>query len=160
MIGCTQVDVGFARLGIALDYRVEVKFCLGKGLYHLISHLEAILADAWPHGDLDAVGTRTQSAHLTNDGSGIAPHGAAPPGMDNGDDASLIINEDNGHTVGSVHPNDHTPQRCHQRVNAFKSRFLLVDIKRAESLVYDCHTAGVGLSRHHQIIKVETQLHR
>ena len=75
-------------------------------------------------------------------------------------DSGLPILEGHGHTIGSVHADDHIRERCHQCINALKCSLLLVDIERSEMLIDDSHAARVHLPRHHQVVQVHPQLHR
>ena len=131
-----------------------------EGSYHLITHLKTILTDARSHCDLNTVGLRTLAAHFAHHALSNTSHCAPPASMSHGNDSSLSISQNDGHTIGSVHADDNTWHCRYQGIHAFKGFFLFVNIQRAEMLIDDCHTARMGLTRHDKLVKVHTQLHR
>ena len=149
----------FACIGIALDYGVKVKMRLTESVHYLVAHLKTVLTDTGSHSHLNTVGTGALTDHLFHNYLGYASHRASPPGMSHGDYTRLGINQNDGDTIGCVYTDDYTLERCHEGINPFKSSLLLVNVHRAESLVDYSHTAGVGLSWHHEVIKVHAQLH-
>ena len=136
-----RADVRLACCCIALNDSVQVKTSLFKSRYHLVTYFKAVQTDAGAHGYLDALGRCTMSVHLVNYRLDNAASSSSPAGMSDSNDTRFAVGKDNGHTVGCIHPNDHTRQRGHQRVNTFQGTFLLVDIQRTESLVNHSHTA-------------------
>ena len=158
-VGGAQVDVGLARSGIALDDGFKVKTRLLECLDHLVTDLKALLANAGAHSGLDAVGTRAHAAHLLDSRPCDASHGAPPSGMHGRDDTCHVVDEDDGHTVGRVDADNHTVECRYQRIHALEGNLLPVDVKGAEMLIDDRHTARMGLARHDQVIEVHTQLH-
>ena len=158
-VGGTQVNVGLARIGIALDNSVKVKMSLFKGFYHLITHFKTILTDAGSHRGLDAVGSCSLPTHHIHRVLGNSSYGTPPTRMGYGNDSRLGIGKDYGYTIGGIHADDHTLESSYQGIYAFKGFFLFIYIRQTKMLIDDCHAAGVGLARHDKVIQVHAQLH-
>ena len=158
-VGGTQVDVGLTSGCIPRHDGIQVKSSLLKGLYHLITHLKTVLADARTHRGLDTLNPSTLAAHFLDYRTGNAAHSATPSRMGYSNDIRRLIGKHNRHTIGRIYPDDYTRQSRHEGIHALQRLFLLVNVIVHKMSVDNRHVAGMRLSRHDHSIQVHTQLH-
>lgn len=108
--------------GIAVHNVVYRKTSIGKFPHHFIAHLEAGGTNRSSNSCLNVGHPCTELHHSGYGGSRNTRHGAAPPGMGNGDDAGSGIAKRNGDTVGSVNADSHIRHGRNEGIHAMEPK--------------------------------------